>query len=72
MAVTFLTPSGTDAARETAIARFVAEAAEAASGAPLTAMAISPAFDMGAMDAGVITRDRELKDSGRMFFPPAP
>ncbi len=68
LAVTFLLPTGADAARETAVERFCEQSKEAASGMPLGAVAINPAFDTAAVEGGIITRDRELKDSGRMFF----
>jgi len=44
------------------------QATEAASGLKLLAIAVSPAFDVVEGDRGIISRDRELKDSGRVYF----
>ena len=60
--------SGTDADRERTVERFRTEADEAAEGAPLRAVGISPVFDLTDDARGIITRDRELKDSGRRFL----
>ena len=73
LAVTFLLPTGADAGRESAVERYVAGTIEAASGLPLSAMSVSPAFDANDLTEpsraqGIITRDRELKDSGRRFL----
>ena len=74
MSVTLLLPAGADADRELVVERYVQATTEAATGLPLIAVSVSPAFDAtGATadadaDRGIITRDRELKDSGRMFF----
>ena len=68
MAVTLLLPTGTDADRELVVERYLGEVAEAATGLPLASMSVSPAFDITGDERGIITRDRDLKDSGRMFF----
>jgi hypothetical protein len=74
MAVTLLLPSGTDADRELVVERYLQQTAEAATALPLTAIAVSPAFDAtdvgtdSGADRGIISRDRELKDSGRLYF----
>jgi hypothetical protein len=31
-------------------------------------MALSPTFDIDGQDDGIITRDRDVKDSGAIFF----
>ena len=68
MAVTMLLPAGTDADRELVIERYMQQATKAASGLKLLAIAVSPAFDVVEGDRGIISRDRELKDSGRVYF----
>jgi len=68
MAVTLMLPAGTDADRESVVERFVQETAEAATGLPLISVSLNPAFDMVDDQRGIVSRDRELKDSGRMFF----
>jgi hypothetical protein len=76
LAVTFALPAGPDAARETAVERFLAGCTEAAASFRLERIALDPAFDptaapddeRGATGRGVITRDREWKDSGRRFL----
>jgi hypothetical protein len=68
MTVTLVTPAGTDADRELVIERFVAVTDEAATGLPLQATLVNPTFDVTGDERGVITRDRDLKDSGRLFF----
>lgn len=76
MAVTLLLPSGTDADRELVVERYLQQTAEAATALPLTSIAMSPAFDATTLgpdaragaDRGIISRDRELKDSGRLYF----
>jgi hypothetical protein len=68
MAVTLMLPTGTDADREGVVERFVQETTEAATGLPLIAVSLNPAFDTTADQRGIINRDRELKDSGRLFF----
>jgi len=73
VAVTLLLPAGKDAGRETAIDRYIAGTTEAATGMPLVSVAVNPAFDPTdlvdpAHARGVLTRDRELKDSGRRFL----
>jgi hypothetical protein len=68
MAVTMLLPAGTDADRELVIERYMQQANEAASGLKLLSIAVSPAFDVVEGDRGIISRDRELKDSGRLYF----
>ena len=68
VAVTFLLPAGADADREPAVSRFIEQAAEAASGMKLDAMSVSPLFDTAIETRGLITQDRELKDSARAWF----
>ena len=68
MTVTLATPAGTDADRELVIERFNAQSVEAATGLPLQAVLVTPTFDITGDERGLITRDRDLKDSGRMFF----
>ena len=68
MSVTLLLPAGTDADRELVIERFEQQTDEAATGLPLEAVAVNPTFDVTGDERGLITRDRDLKDSGRMFF----
>jgi hypothetical protein len=67
MSVTLLAPSGADADRELVIERYLSEATEAASGLPLRTALVSPTFDLAGDERGIISRDRDLKDSGRMF-----
>ena len=68
MSVTLLAPAGTDAERELVIERFADQTDEAATGLPLESVLISPTFDISGDERGLITRDRDLKDSGRMYF----
>ncbi len=73
MSATYLLPSGADADRQPKVQTFVHQASEAASGMPLTAIAVSPPFDANddvatLVDRGMISRDRELKDSARAYF----
>ncbi len=68
MTVTFVLPSGTDADRELAIERLLQQADEAATGLPLTSVTVTPTFDITGDERGLITRDRDTKDSGRLFF----
>jgi Glycosyl hydrolase family 1 len=68
LAVTLLSPAGTDADRELVVERYLQQTAEATTGLPLQAVAITPTFDIAGVERGIITRDRELKDSGRLFF----
>ena len=71
VAVTFLLPDGLDKDREPAVERYLAGTVEAATGLDLATVALSPAFDPttpGGPTRGILTRDRELKDSGRRFL----
>jgi hypothetical protein len=68
LTVTLVLPTGRDADRELVVERFIDQADEAASGLPLTTTFVSPAFDITGDERGVITRDRDVKDSGRLFF----
>jgi len=65
---TLLTPAGSDADREQVVERYLEQAADAASGLPLTTVAVAPTFDLTGDERGIITRDRDLKDSARLFF----
>ncbi len=68
MTVMLLLPPGRDADREQVVERFVGQAQEAATGLPLESVLAGPAFDIAADERGIITRDRDLKDSGRLFL----
>ncbi len=68
LAITLLTSPGKDANRVTVVQRFETACGEAAEGAPLRAMALSPTFDIDGHDDGIITRDRDVKDSAAIFF----
>jgi beta-glucosidase len=68
MAVTLLLPPGKDADREVAVERYLHEVTEAASGLDLRTASVNPAFDLPGDERGVFTRDRDAKDSARMFF----
>ena len=68
LAITLITPPGRDADRVTVIERFETACGEAAEGAPLQAVGVSPTFDIDGHDDGVITRDRDVKDSAAIFF----
>jgi hypothetical protein len=68
LSATLLLPEGADADREPAVQRYLHQAGEAASGMPLESIAVSPAFDTDTSIRGILTRDRELKDSGRAYF----
>ena len=68
MTVTLLLPAGTDADRELIIERYLEQTTEAATGLPLQATLLSPTFDLTGDERGIITRDRNLKDSGRLFL----
>ena len=67
MAMTYLLPAGTDADRETAVERYVRAADDIADEVGLATVAVSPAFDTDDSPNGIITRDRDPKDSARMF-----
>ena len=64
LAITLITPKGKDADRVTVVERFETACGEAAEGAPLQAMALSPTFDIDGHDDGIITRDRERERFG--------
>ena len=68
LAITLITPPGRDADRVTVVERFETACGEAAEGAPLQAMALSPTFDIEGYDDGIITRDRDVKDSAADLF----
>ena len=73
LTVTLLLPAGKDADREAVVERYLAGVEEAASGLPLPSVAVNPAFDPtdgfdASLARGIVTRDRELKDSGRRFL----
>lgn len=73
LAVTLVLPAGKDADRELAVERYLAGTTEAATGLPLQSVAVHPAYDPTdlvdpAHARGILTRDRELKDSGRRFL----
>ena len=68
LAITLITPLGKDAGRVTVVERFEIACGEAAEGAPLQAMALSPTFDIDGHDDGIITLDRDVKDSATIFF----
>lgn len=68
LSITLITPRGRDADRVTAVQRFELACGEAADGAPLESMAVSPTFDVGGHDDGIITIDRDVKDSAAIFF----
>jgi hypothetical protein len=68
LAITLITPSGNDANRVTVVERYETACGEAAEGAPLQSMALSPTFDIDGHDDGIITRDRDVKDSATIFF----
>lgn len=73
IAVTLLLPAGKDADRELVIERYLAGTTEAAAGMPLVSIAVSPVFDPTDLvdprhARGILTRDRELKDSARRFL----
>jgi len=68
LAITLITPKGKDADRVTAVQRFELACGEAAEGAPLQAIAVSPTFDIDGHDDGIITVDRDVKDSAATFF----
>jgi len=70
LAITLITPPGKDADRVTVVERFEVACGEAAEGAPLQTMALSPTFDIDSYDDGIITRDRDIKDSAAVFFTP--
>jgi hypothetical protein len=68
MAITLMLPSGRDVDRESSVERFIEQAVEASAGLPLDSISVNPAFDMPGDERGIITNDRDLKDSGRLFF----
>jgi Glycosyl hydrolase family 1 len=68
LAITLITPRGKDADRVTVVERFELACGEAAEGAPLQAVAVSPTFDIVGHDDGIITVDRDVKDSAAIFF----
>jgi hypothetical protein len=68
LAITLITPKGKDADRVTVVERFELACGEAAEGAPLEAMALSPTFDIDGHDDGIVTVDRDVKDSAAVFF----
>jgi hypothetical protein len=68
LSITLITPPGKDAGRVTVVERFEVACGEAAEGAPLQTMALSPTFDIDGHDDGIITLDRDVKDSASIFF----
>ena len=68
LSITLITPKGKDADRLTIVERFELACGEAAEGAPLESMALSPTFDIDGHDDGIITLDRDVKDSAAVFF----
>lgn len=72
LSVSFVCPAGSDADRENAIERYLQQTDEAASGTPLVAVGVTPVFDRlddpPGEGRGIISRDRELKDSARRFL----
>ncbi|MGZ4724941.1 MAG: family 1 glycosylhydrolase [Ilumatobacteraceae bacterium] len=68
LAITLITSPGKDADRVTVVERFELACGEAAEGAPLQAVALSPTFDIDGYDDGIITVDRDVKDSAAVFF----
>lgn len=73
LAVTLLLPAGKDADREMVIERYLAGTSEAAAELDLSSVSVNPPFDGNdATDSsaarGIFTRDREQKDSGRLFL----
>jgi hypothetical protein len=69
LAITLITPRGRDADHVTTMQRFEVACGEAAEGAALQSMSVSPTFDVEGADDGLITRDRDVKDSAAQFFP---
>jgi hypothetical protein len=68
--VTLLTLPGPDRDRVAAIGRYRAAVREAADGMPLVAAHLSPTFDIDGADDGIVTRDRDVKDSAVEFLAP--
>jgi hypothetical protein len=68
MSVTYLLPAGTDADREPAVERYVRAVDDSADEVGVTSVSVSPAFDAGTHTNGLITRDRDPKDSARVFL----
>jgi hypothetical protein len=68
LSITLITPKGKDAGRVNVVQRFEVACGEAAEGAPLEAIALSPTFDIDGHDDGIITLDRDVKDSAAVFF----
>ena len=70
LAVTLLTPPGSDSDRLATIQRLREDSIEAAQGTPLQSVHLSPTFDIDGFDNGIITRDRDVKDSAYEFALP--
>jgi hypothetical protein len=68
LAVTLITPPGQDSDRVTIIERYELACGEAGEGSPLQSMGVAPTFDVEGADDGVLTRDRDVKDSAAVFF----
>jgi hypothetical protein len=68
MSVTLLMTASSDADRELVVERYLQQTTEAATGLPLQTVLLSPTFDLVDAERGIITRDRDLKDSGRLFL----
>jgi hypothetical protein len=68
LAITLIAPPGRDSDRVTVVQRFDLACGEAAEGTALAAMSLSPTFDLDTSDDGIITRDRDVKDSAMTFF----
>jgi glycosyl hydrolase family 1 len=68
MSVTLLMAASSDADRELVVERYLQQTTEAATGLPLQTVLLSPTFDLLDAERGIITRDRDLKDSGRLFL----
>jgi hypothetical protein len=68
--ITLVTAPGPDRDRVTAITRYRTAVGEAADGTPLVAAHVTPTFDVDGRDDGIITRDRDVKDSAVEFTAP--
>ena len=50
------------------VERFAVASGEAAEATKLESVSVSPTFDIDGFEDGVITRDRDVKDSAVTFF----
>jgi hypothetical protein len=72
LALTFKPVGDSDGARSTSVETMWRDVRRAAAEMPFHSVTITPFADRPPANDGIVTRDRELKDSGEAFIRPAP